>query len=107
MGWLNRKIERAVTDAVADGIDRHLDTAIDRAIAQSPVFQFLKAMQMQMLGCDPKMKPRDAWRVAQDTLRTFREEEECEFGDPRFDWSREGAIDLIHEYEIHHWESTP
>ncbi len=106
MGWLDKKIEHAVTGAVAEGVERHLGAAIDRAIEQSPVFNFLRAMQAQMLGCDPKMKPLDAWRVAQDTLRTFLEDEECKFGDPRFDWSRDGAVSLIHEYEIHHWESV-
>lgn len=106
MGWLDRSIKQTVDKAIAEVLPRHIDDAVDRAITNSPKIQFVKAMQMQMLGCDPKMGVREAWDVAVEALRNFLADEEIEFGDPRYDWSRDGAVTLIHEYEIHHWETA-
>lgn len=102
-----RYIERTAKEAVHESIDRHIEEAIDRAIRNNPFIQFVKTMQMQMLGCDPTMDPKEAWNAAIEALRNFCADEGCKFGDPRFDWSRDGAVTLIHEYEIHHWESAP
>ena len=107
MGCLVPLIKRTVESAVIAQLPRHLDAAIDRAIANSPVIQFIKTMQMQMLACDPDMDVREAWNVAASTLRSFLSDENVKFGDPNYDWSRSGAVDLIHEYEIHHWEPRP
>jgi hypothetical protein len=101
---LGRHIERVITKHIADSVNRHLDDAIDRAIQANPRFQFVKAMQLQMLGCDPAMEPREAWRVAAGVLNSFLEEEGIPFGHPDYDWTRDGAVTLIHEQEIHHWE---
>lgn len=107
MGWLIPLIRRTVDKAISEAVDRHADAAIDRAIAASPVIQFIKAMQTQMLAVDPNMDAREAWNVACGTLRDFLHEEGVKFGDPAHDWTRDGAVDLIHEYEIHHWEMQP
>lgn len=107
MGWLDPLIKRAVTEVVEKSIPQHIDAAIDRALADNPRIQFIKTMQMQMLACDPDMDKREAWNVAVNTLRAFLEEEETKFGDPAFDWTRSGAVEMIHEYEIHHWEPRP
>lgn len=104
---LDRMIRRTVEKAVRETIDAKMDEAIDRAIRNNPRIQFVKAMQMQMLGCDPQMDPREAWDAAVSALKAFCEDEGCEFGDARFDWSRDGAVTVIHEYEIHYWESVP
>lgn len=107
MGLLDWTIRRSVEKAVQETIDQKLTEAINDAVDNNPRIKFVKAMQMQMLGCDPKMDPREAWNAAVEALKLFCEEEGCKFGDPRFDWTRAGAVDLIHEYEIHHWESAP
>jgi len=103
LDWL---IKRTVEKVVRQTIDRKMVDAVDRAVRNNPRVKFIKVMQMQMLGCDPKMDPREAWDAAVEALRNFCEDEGCKFGDPRFDWSRDGAVTLIHEYEIHHWESA-
>jgi len=103
---LKALIKRTVERTVKQHIDNCLDTAIDRALADNPRIQFIKAMQMQMLGCNPNMDRREAWSAAVEALKAFCEDEVCEFGDPRFDWSRDGAVTMIHEYEIHHWEGA-
>jgi len=104
---LDRLIKRTVDRTVREYVSKQLDDAVDRAIANNPRFQFVKAMQLQMLGCDPQMDPREAWNVAVDNLNTFLADEGIKFGDARYDWSRDGAVTLIHEQEIHHWESAP
>lgn len=45
-----------------------------------------------------------AERAAVETLRQFLTDSGIKFGDPAYDWTRAGAIDLIHEYELHYWE---
>ncbi len=114
MAWLDPIIKRAVDRAIREhfdgplreAIDARMKDAVQRVCDNSPRFQFVKAMQLQMLGCDPKMDPREAWWVAVEALKSFLEDEGCEFGDQRFDWSRDGAVTVIHEYEIHHWETA-
>lgn len=99
-------IKRFVDRSVGKIVERHIDAAIDRAIANSPVVQFIKTMQTQMLACDPNMDPKEAWDVAGRTLRYFLNDEGIKFGDPQYDWSRSAAVDLIHENEMHYWESV-
>lgn len=101
---LGRLFRRTIEDTVREVAERHIDDAVDRIVRNHPRFQFVKAMQLQMLACDPTMNPREAWNAAVDALNAFLEDEGCQFGDPRFDWSRDGAVSVIHEYEIHHWE---
>jgi len=98
------RLDEMITRAVEQQLGKHMDAAIDRALAKNPLLQFLKTMQMQMLGCDPTMDPLEAWRIAGETLRSYCEDEECHFGDPDHDWSREAAVTIIHEYELHHWD---
>lgn len=110
MSQISEIVRKAIAERaepiIHEAIERHIDDAVRRVVANHPRFQFVKAMQLQMLGCDPKMDPREAWSAAVDALKAFCEDEGCEFGDPRFDWSRDAAVTLIHEYEIHHWESA-
>jgi hypothetical protein len=91
----------------SDSFDKIMRDAIDRAIASSPVIVFTKAMQMEMLRVDPKMPPREAWAVAQNALRDFLHTSQIKFGDERFDWSEDAAVEIIHEMEIEHWEPQP
>jgi hypothetical protein len=102
----DRLIQRTVEKTVRETIDRQVDAAVDRIVRNHPRFQFVKTMQLQMLGCDPQMNSRKAWNAAVEALNCFLADEDCEFGDPRFDWTRSGAVDLIHAYEIHHWEAA-
>lgn len=69
--------------------------------------RFIAHMMAQMLGCDPSMDVDTAMLAAKAALEAFCEDEGCEFGDPRFIWTQEGAVDVIHAYETHHWESAP
>lgn len=104
MGIVDRMIERAARKLVGAAFERHIEAAVDRALTNNPRIQFVKTMQLEMLACDPKMDPRKAWYAAAAALRNFLEDERCEFGDPRFDWSIDAAVTVIREYEIHYWE---
>lgn len=111
MGWADPLIKRTVERSVeayfaSDKFDDLMSRAIMDALRKNPRIKFVKTMQMQMLGCDPKMDPREAWDAAVEALRNFLADEEISFGDPRYDWSRGGAVTIIHEYEIHHWETA-
>ncbi|WP_292960530.1 hypothetical protein [Novosphingobium sp. UBA1939] len=104
LDWM---IRRTVEKTVRETIDAKMNNAIDRAIANNPRIQFVKAMQLRQLAVDPTMDPRIAWNDAVETLKAFCEDENCQFGDPLFDWSEDGAVSLIDEYQIRYWESAP
>lgn len=107
MGILDTFIRRTVEKTVRETIKARLDDAVDRAIRNSPKIKFVKAMQMRMLAVDPKMDPVVAWNTAVEALKCYLLDEQIEFGDPRYDWTRDGALDVIQSYEIDHWESAP
>ena len=115
MTWLSRLIDRGVKRGVETGVQQavdsfiasgKLDKIIDEAIAASPFMQFVLAMKNEMLRVDPKMSGKAAWDTAMRVYRDFLNDEKTKFGDPAFDWSKGGAVDLIHSYEIDHWEQV-
>ncbi len=75
------------------------------AITRDRRFAFVKAMQQKLLSACPKMSPPTAWKMALNNLREYLAEEEIAFGDPRFDWTKQGAIDLITAREIEYWDN--
>lgn len=77
------------------------------AIRTDPRYLFVKDMQRHLIKCDPTMRPPIAWNIAARNLREFLADEGVSFGDPRFDWSPEGAIDLITSREIEYWDEAP
>lgn len=105
MGWLDASIKRGIESGIKASLDKHLDAAIDRALANNPVITFIKAGQMEMLRIDPTMDVRQAWEVSRMALADFLHNERIKFGDERYDWTPDGAVTLVHEMEIDHWES--
>lgn len=105
MGWLDSAIRRGVESGVKASLDKHLDAAIDKAIKNSPLITFIKAGQMEMLRVDPSMDMRAAWEASRVALVDFLSDEKIKFGDARYDWTPDAAVDLVHAMEIDYWES--
>lgn len=72
MGWLHNAIRRGVESGVKASLDKHLDAAIDKAIRESPLIDFIKAGQMEMLRVDPRMDVRAAWIIAKGCIHTVK-----------------------------------
>lgn len=111
--FLKRAVDRGVKAGVEQAVANFakpgggLDKAILDAL-KAPKFKwfwFVKAMQARMLAVDPTMGNKKAYAVALNAYRDFLHEEKIEFGHPDYDWSDDGARDLIDDYEIDHWEA--
>jgi hypothetical protein len=70
-----------------------------------PHFDFVKQIQERLQEVDPTMPDKRAYEYAETLFREGCRDEKCQFGDPRFNWSREGARTLADE-DIAHWEPT-
>lgn len=106
--WEDAKPE--IHKAVVDAIEPIMSAAVNDIVAdyyrKSPRFRFIKYMQAEMLRVDPKMGDSRSFEAARDTLNLFLKDDKIKFGDERYAWDKGGAIDLIHAYEIDHWESV-
>jgi hypothetical protein len=110
MGWLDSIIRRTVKDTIdrsvtSGALRDEIEKIIRREMASNPRFQFVKAMQIELLKHAPKMPKREAWDLARTTLTRFLRAEKCEFGDNRFDWSKQGAVTMIRECELQYWDA--
>lgn len=114
MGWLDRAVERGVKA----GFDRffksgEFDKLVDDVVREElrkpkyAWFWFVKHMQARLLEVDRSLSAKRSFQIAKQAYREFLKDEKIEFGDPRYDWTRHGARELIHAYEIDHWESRP
>jgi hypothetical protein len=102
---IKRSAEKAVDEFFqSEKFDALLRNGIDEVLRKNPVIRFIKSMQLEMLRVDPGMDRKRAWDTARAALSEFVDSEKIAFGDPNYDWSRAGAITLIHEMEIDHWE---
>ena len=103
-------IEAAINEAVRAGVASAVDKAIKEAVAdyyrKSPRFRFIKWMQLEMQQVDPTIGAKRSFEAARNTLNEHLRDEKIKFGDTRYAWDRGGAIDLIHAYEIDHWEAA-
>lgn len=100
--------EKAVKDFIAsDKMTGLLDGAIRSILAEEKYawFWFVKAMQAELQRVSPKMTGHDSFYTARNAYLSFLKDDGIEFGDPRYDWSDDGARVLIHECEISYWES--
>ena len=112
MSILDYFIRRKVREIAPQVIRENLPAIAERIAADmvkdlwstEPRFRFLKWMQWEMQRVDPSLSAERSFAIAKETLRTNLADDKCEFGDPRFAWDEGGAIDLIHAYEIDHWE---
>lgn len=109
LGWL---IGRTVKRAVHDTIEQHLRSDAFRNLvltefrAAMPHFDFVKQIQERLQEADPTMSDKRAYGHAELLFNEWCRDEQCKFGDPRFDWSREGARAVADE-DIAHWETAP
>jgi hypothetical protein len=110
MAWLDRIIHRSVKNSVDKAVAsksfyEKLDKLIIEELTRNHRFQFVKAMQVELVKHAPTMSNRESWDLAKTTLIRFLRAEKCEFGDPRFDWSKQGAITMMHECELQYWDA--
>lgn len=104
---IEQGVQRAANDYLASPkFAAQVDGVIDRILAdlaKEPRFIFIKHMARRYLERSPKLTTGQAWDHARDWLNDFLRGEKAEFGDPRYDWSREGARVLADE-DIQYWE---
>ena len=106
--FVRRSADKAVRDYLRSApFEQKLRGVVDDIIRNDPKIQFVKAMQLEMLRVDPTMDYRKAWHVALVALKEWLDGEKIAFGDDRYDWSDDAAVELIREMEIDHWESAP
>ena len=98
------QIRAAIVEAIEPALKRAVNGIVADYYRKTPRFRFIKYMQSEMLRIDPNMTPKRSFETARDTLNHFLADEKIEFGDGRYSWDKGGAIDLIHAYEIDHWE---
>lgn len=117
MGWFWDSIDRAIHRGARRGVEKAVDAFIasgelDRIIREMLAepkfawFWFIKEMQWRMMEVDKTLSGKRAWQLAIAAYRQHLEDEEIEFGDPRFSWDRDGARELIEAYEIEHWDAA-
>jgi len=111
VSWLDKAIARGVERGVRDTLNSPAFNAMlaERfweIASQNPRFMFIKRMQARFQQVDPTMPDKRAFEYARGVLNTFLSDEKIEFGDPAYDWSRDGAITLANE-DIEYWERTP
>lgn len=112
-GWLRSSIDRGIKAGVEQGVKNFvegggLDDAIRKVLA-GPRFEwlrFVKHMQARLVEADPSMSDKRSFYMARDNYLAFLKDEGIEFGDPAYDWSRDGARTLIEEMEISYWEHS-
>lgn len=68
---------------------------------------FVKRIQNCLLKADPSLTGKRSFDMALGVYRQHLRDENIKYGDPRFDWSADGARDLAQAYEIDYWEPTP
>lgn len=111
-GWLKPSID----SGVKKGIDNYLEgprfkslliNIIDQELKKPKYawFWFVKHMQARMMQVDKTLDGKRAWELALNAYREHLKDEKIQYGDDRYDWSKDGAYELIQAYEIDHWES--
>jgi len=97
-----------ISEAIVEAVKPELTRAVERVVAdhfrKSPRFRFIKYMQFELQRIDKNMSNKIAFRTARATLHEHLRDEKIEFGDERYAWGKGGAVDLIHAYEIDHWD---
>lgn len=115
MSWLDRAVKRGVEQAVQKWVKDCLPEIIDKAILQAADKrlpsgdltrqQFVIAMAARYVASFA-MPAADAPRYARDVLRGFLNDDRIKFGDPAYDWSREGAHTVVWECDVQYWEAS-
>lgn len=100
------EIRKAIVEAVEPALKDAVQKIVAEYYRKSPRFRFIKYMQAEMLRVDPTMSAKLSFGTARNTLNEHLIDERIEFGDERYAWDRGGAVDLIHAYEIDHWEKV-
>lgn len=69
-------------------------------------FLFVKRIQNCLTEACPSLDDKASFDMARRVYFQHLRDEKIEYGDPRFDWSADGARDLALAYEIDHWEQS-
>jgi hypothetical protein len=114
MNWFHKAVDRGIKQGVEKAVNEFVSGgALDRIIREALAdpkydwFRFVKHMQARMMEVDKTLPARKALDLARNAYRDFLHDEDIQFGAPAFDWSEDGARDLIQSYEIDHWETAP
>lgn len=109
MAILDWMIRRTVQQTIDDTVEGHLQSDGFREMvlrelrAAMPHFDFVKQIQERLQEASPSLSDKDAYDHAAALFEDFCRDEKCQFGDPRFDWTRAGAREIAEE-DIAHWE---
>lgn len=104
--WEQQKpaIHKAVVEALEPALKKAVGEIVAEYYRKSPRFRFIKYMQAEMERVDPTMNHKASFEAARDALNEYLRDEGVQFGDSQYAWDKGGAIDVIHGYEIDHWE---
>jgi len=94
-----------------EAIKRYFDSPefkakLSRIVADAPIIKFMKAMQAHYIERCPSLTMMQAWEHARINLVSFLADDKIEFGDPRYDWSADGARELV-DVDLSYWEAAP
>lgn len=106
--FIKRRVETVCGRVIAEQMPK-IGQRIGREIVADmwrtdPLFRFIKWTQQRLQEANPTLPDKSAFYMAKGCIRQHLEDEEIEFGDPRFAWDRGGARELAEAYEIDHWE---
>lgn len=115
MLWL---FDSAIKRGVKKGVDDFLESdrfkqMIEKvwreelAKPENAWFLFVKRIQNCLSRADPGLTDKQAFNLAAGVYRRYLREEKIQYGDPRFDWSADGARNLAQAYKIDHIGSEP
>lgn len=79
---------------------------IAKQMLKDPLVLFLKQIQWELMKVDPNLSPESAFSTAKVVLSEFLKDEKISFGDSKFDWDEEAAIELAWAYEIEYWDEN-
>ena len=79
----------------------------DSLWGSTPEHRFIRQIKRELARHDHTLAGREGTEMARHILEQHLEDERAKFGDPRFSWDEQGAIDLAHAYEIEYWDTRP
>jgi hypothetical protein len=110
-------LDDALAKAVADGVRGFLDSeefaetitkvALERVKQDGrPLTEVGFAYRIGAEFYDRGVPPLKAAEMGKRVLAESMADEKISFGDPRYAWDANGAVDLAHAYEIDHWDAA-
>lgn len=123
MGWLHDRIKSVVKEAAnrtvedwlkSDAFTNRVNEVHREQLAKMPMdrrltrvgFIWAAAYRLWEAWKSPDRDWVRCKEMASVAVSEFLADEKCRFGDARYLWTREGAIEIADAYEIEHWEAA-